>query len=338
MPRKSETPPPSSGIADRKKHILRWAGILATLIGLGIWAIWFAHGSSWFVALGLVAVGCAAGVVLWKVPQWQVGGVRGLDSKERFDRVNEARKTLATVLGGAALLAGFYGTWLNLKVAQDTAKVAQESSDTSQKALLVAQEGQITDRFTKAIEQLGKPELDVRLGGIYSLEAIANESEDFHWPIMEVLCTYVREHAPVTRKDQGEQPETKQLVSADIQAILTVLGRRNRKYEKSTEDLSLSGAYLPGADLREAHLGRAHLILAYLSGANLIDAHLGGANLTKAQLSGAYLNGADLRGAYLSGADLSNAKHLTQVQIDEAYGDSTTKLPANLHMPDSWKK
>src|SRR5215469_12746625 len=51
-------------------------------------------------------------------------------------------------MGGIALLAGFFGTWQNLKV-------AQISSDTSQKALLVSQQGQITDRFTKAIEQLG---------------------------------------------------------------------------------------------------------------------------------------------------------------------------------------
>ena len=30
----------------------------------------------------------------------------------------------------------------------------------------MSQEGQITDRFTKAIEQLGSDKLEVRLGGI----------------------------------------------------------------------------------------------------------------------------------------------------------------------------
>jgi hypothetical protein len=53
------------------------------------------------------------------VPQWQVADVQGLEPKERFDRVNEARKTLATILGGVVLLAGFFGTWQNLKVAQE---------------------------------------------------------------------------------------------------------------------------------------------------------------------------------------------------------------------------
>jgi hypothetical protein len=242
-----------------------------------------------------------------------VGRVRGLDSKERFDRVNEARKTLATIMGGIALPAGFFGTWQILKV-------AQISSDTSQKALLVSQQGQITDRFTKAIEQLGAVDAQgvkkmvVRLGGIYALERIANESERDHWPIVEVLCTYVRNVAPIkpqqsTRRSSPvpEHPEP------DIQAILTVLGRRDRKYEKSTEILDLNSADLRGADLSRA----------YFSGA---------------YLNGTSLNRANLAMAYVIGANLSNAKDLTQEQIDEAYGDSTTKLPANLHMPESWKK
>ena len=131
----------------------------------------------WPVPLGLAVVGLIAIIVLWKLPQWQVEHVEGLEPKERFDRVNEARKTLATILGGVVLLAGFYGTWQNLKLAQKSAELAQKSAESaadaqrsSQQAL---QEGQITDRFTKAIEQLGavdkdgNPRLDVRLGRIY---------------------------------------------------------------------------------------------------------------------------------------------------------------------------
>jgi hypothetical protein len=53
----------------------------------------------------LAVVGLVALLILWKLPRWQVGRVRGLNSKERFDRVNEARKTLATILGGIVLLA-----------------------------------------------------------------------------------------------------------------------------------------------------------------------------------------------------------------------------------------
>src|SRR5215472_4341977 len=200
----------------------------------------FAALSSWYLPMLLAVFGLVALVVLWKVPQWQVGRIMRLDSKERFDRVNEARKTLATILGGVVLLAGFFGTWQNLRV-------AQESASTSQKALLVSQEGQITDRFTKAIEQLGAVDAQgvkkmvVRLGGIYALERIANESERDHWPIVEVLCTYVRNVAPI--KPQQSTRRSSPLPGhpePDIQAILTVLGRRDRKYEKEPQILDLS--------------------------------------------------------------------------------------------------
>jgi hypothetical protein len=60
----------------------------------------------------------------------------------------------------------------------------------------IAQEGQITDRFSQAIEQLGATNLEVRLGGIYALERVARDSERDHWPIMEIFTAYIREHAP----------------------------------------------------------------------------------------------------------------------------------------------
>ncbi|MGH3218423.1 MAG: hypothetical protein ACRDPY_06785 [Streptosporangiaceae bacterium] len=40
----------------------------------------------------------------------------------------------------------------------------------------------MTDRYTKAIEQLGHDKLDVRIGGIYALERIARDSAKGHPP------------------------------------------------------------------------------------------------------------------------------------------------------------
>jgi hypothetical protein len=44
----------------------------------------------------------------------------------------------------------------------------------------LTQQGQITDRYTKAVEQLGGDKLHVRLGGIYALERIAVDSQRDH--------------------------------------------------------------------------------------------------------------------------------------------------------------
>ena len=53
---------------------------------------------------------------------------------------------------------------------------------------ILSREGQVTDRYTKAIEQLGSNELDVRIGGIYALERVARDSAKDHPTIMEVLA------------------------------------------------------------------------------------------------------------------------------------------------------
>lgn len=39
----------------------------------------------------------------------------------------------------------------------------------------LSREGQLTERYTKAIEQLGSGTLDVRLGAIYALERLAHD-------------------------------------------------------------------------------------------------------------------------------------------------------------------
>ena len=291
----------------------------------------------WLTA-GFIVLAVLLVVILWKVPQLQVekyvnaakGDGKTMEAKDRFNIENEARKTLATILGAIVVLGGAYFTWRNIKVAQ---------------------EGQITDRFTKAIEQLGavdgsgKKKLEVRLGGIYALERIANQSERDHCPIVEVLRTYVRENAPLkpqasaqenqasavpppgeTQKSVQEDQASTPHPTADIQAILTVLGRRDRKYEREGQALNLTDTDIRGGDL---------------SGANLSGADLSGADLRGADLSPAFLVAANLSRAFLVAANLSKANlwhaNLTQEQIDAAKGDSDTKLPDDLHMPESWK-
>src|SRR5260370_37202567 len=82
----------------------------------------------------------------------------------------------------------------------------------------------------------------------------AQESEKDHGPIMEVLTTYVREHAPTKRTIKTKKTEIISAPRADIQAILTVI-RRGRTFKKG-EDERL---YLFRTDLVKANLTFAHL-------------------------------------------------------------------------------
>jgi hypothetical protein len=62
----------------------------------------------------------------------------------------------------------------------------------------------ITESFSKAVEQLGSDKLEVRLGGIYSLERISKESPDDYWTVMENLTGFVRE---CSRRNEAERTD-----------------------------------------------------------------------------------------------------------------------------------
>jgi hypothetical protein len=121
----------------------------------------------------------------------------------------------------------------------------------------------VTDRYTKAIGQLGSDKLDVRIGGIYALESVTRDSARDHPTVMEVLAAFVREHSheQVPPQDSGG-PERERSTRPDVQAAVTVIGRREAK--RDTRRINLSGA-----DLTDATLTRANLRGATLTGANL---------------------------------------------------------------------
>jgi hypothetical protein len=175
----------------------------------------------------------------------------------------------------------------------------------------LSREGQVTDRYGKAIEQLGSDKLDVRVGGIYALERVARDSAKDHPTVMEVLSAFVREHS------QEEWPPPGLVVIAgtrkprpDVQAAITVIGRRNEKRDITPVDLSgvdLRGADLDGLNLRTANLSRVNFTGASLEGTGLGRAVLREADLSGADLRATDLNGADLWKASLCKADLRSA-------------------------------
>ena len=73
-----------------------------------------------------------------------------------------------------------------------------------------------------------------------------------------------------------------------------------------------------------------------LSGVDLSGAILSEVDLSEVVLRGADFHGADLRGADLRGARLSEAKGLTQAQIESARGDVHTELPEGMVRPANW--
>jgi len=245
-----------------------------------------------------------------------------LDAEKRLKAENDFRGVLIQVLGGSIVLAG------------------------TARTLHINREGQITERFTRAIDQLGQSDdhkLDVRLGGIYALERIARDSKSDRGPIIEVMTAFLREHArwipdsqEATSDTSGSNPVPLR-TRADFQAVVTVLGRNNwaQRYSFDLRKVDLSqanlfGANLEGALLSNANLEGAYLLKANLKGAYLRDANLEGVILTDANLEGAILTDVNLKGAYLLRANLKGA-NLESAIFSDANLEGAYLFYANLN-------
>lgn len=283
------------------------------------------------VALATVLAALVIAVQL--VPEWQVRragvGPTVASSQPKTTPAdvasleNELRKTVIQVVGGAFALLALYFTWRRVRVAE---------------------QGHITDRYTKAIEQLGavtdeKPNIEVRLGAIYALERIARDSPRDHWTIMEVLTAYVRQNASAPAVEPTEEENKAAIAkgpSTEIQAILTVLGRRRRDRRREGEDqhLDLSHSDLRGAKLEGAHMEQTEFIGTHLEGAVFVEPHLQRAvfrwaHMKEAQLLDAHAEEADFRWAYLQGASFISAR-LERADLSVAHAEGAYFAGAHL--------
>lgn len=235
--------------------------------------------------------------------------------------LNNARGRLLTLGAGLLAAAALIFTALNFNLLRHN---SQQADQWQRRTHELTEQGQVTDRYTKAIEQLGSDKLDVRIGGIYALERIARDSAIDHPAVMEVLSAFIREHA------REEYPGPEGLIWPDVQAALTVVGRRDEKRDIREIDLS------------EARLGFAKLAGAKLAGANLSCVDFTRADLYGAILSRAFMDGADvdqaiLFHAHLNEVDLVEAENPASAHFDGVTDLTGAKWPADASVPEGWK-
>lgn len=302
---------PSFGDLDNGNIILT-----AALLTISIWAVY----------------------LLWKVPQWQAAAwARSGNSnpRELFEIENSSRGTLGQILSGVAVLTGLIFAWQQL---------GQTSNN-----LRVSQEGQITDRFSRAVDQLGSDEFTIRLGGIYALERIARDSPRDYGPVMEVLTAFARQESPLPANAPGTPAAAAPDIPLDVKAVFKVIGRRTPE-QVATEmadggcldltNINAVGADLAGANLQNTCWDNSDLRGAIMSRANLDDSTFSAANLQQANLdrvtaSGAQFNSANLVFAHLGDSDFSDANFLaanmTSSLLQDANFHDASLLNANLH-------
>ena len=195
------------------------------------------------------------------------------------------------------------------------------------------------ERFSNAAKLLAqkdaenKPAIDARIGGIYSLQTLANNRiAEYGAQVVKTLISYIKQNAQLTAQPplkenempkearENETPQEAHALGEDVKTAFNVLEQllsareeNSAEWDKlpfgiklSHQNLSFSGQDFSRLDLSVGQVDGLHRYiwsLVKLQGANLARVQLQGVDL-----SGAQLQDADLSWAKLQGADLSEAK------------------------------
>ncbi len=262
-----------------------------------------------------------------------------LDPKDRFTVANEARRTVAQVLGGVAFLTGLYFASRSL------------SLNTSQERL--AESTQLNERFITGVKDLGNRERVVRLAGLRILEDVGNnfgdQSQQYHWVVIDIVAGFVREQARWTSALEAEEiknhytswnPNLKP--PTDIQAAVEVIGLRNRVLDRVNYHADLGYSDLRGADFTDFWLDSMEMSGVHFEFTDLTGTHLQNTDLDECHFEGAILKDTDLTGASMDSAvlndsDLSQVRGLSQMQVNHAIGNMRTRLPPDIQKPPNWR-
>jgi hypothetical protein len=251
-------------MARGRRHFLVWA-LLATALAL------------------LLAAAVLGPPVILRLDLGRRAGQ--LTAAETSTAINQIRAAIVQGLGAVVVVAGAYVAWRQL---QHNVRAGHAQAE-------LQRAGIVTDRYTRAVEQLASKDRTIRVGAIHALDRIAGEAPAERAGVVALLATYVRDGARHgwTSLDEPDLPLRSR--AGDIQAALTTMTHwieaGTVPHEWLTADIAHTD--LPNANLRRCTLWHVRMRDVLLTGADL---------------GGADLRGTDLRGAVLDGVNLTAAR------------------------------
>lgn len=295
---------------------------------------WMAeHYVALLLPLGFIAITLAIYFWIWDIRGEISRLVALLNGQTTPEDIRNLAYAIAALLGAVALSATIpfqlIKVWANERLAKTT------------------EQGHMTDRITKAVEQLGaektvklhrkdsagkklyeeadgklnykkpvitettEPNLEVRLGAIYCLERIAQDSIRDHIPVLDILCAYVRLNSP---RENGVEfmPFTNQYRYTN--SSMTEIERQHEQFKKTPDEKThlekqereVDALPLMRIDIQAAltSIGRRPILGVNLLNHSNYSPNLSGCNLQKAELIGDFSH-ADFSDSLWDGATLS---------------------------------
>ncbi|WHT22490.1 hypothetical protein N8J89_15915 [Crossiella sp. CA-258035] len=143
------------------------------------------------IGLTVVAAAAAAGLLL-------AFGGGGEGDRVRLEAIKTAGAIVVGTAGAAAL-------WLAARRQRTTEIAMRHQERVAEATEADAAERRVTELYTKAVEQLGSENAAVRLGGMYALERLAQNTPGQRQTIVNVLCAYLR--MPYSPPEDGTEQE-----------------------------------------------------------------------------------------------------------------------------------
>jgi hypothetical protein len=261
--------------------------------------------------LALAVIAAFAGIVLipvWVQPPLSQANLAGVASAQ--ERVvlqqaqaqlqNSIRVTLLQGLAGLLVVAGAVTTWRQVQISR---------------------EGQITDRLSHAIDQVGDSKVDIRVGGMYALERLARDSAADRAAIAEILAAFIRTHAswPAGHRSHPDPHPTPSVDETmlwltdrapDVRTAVLVLGRYpsyNRAYRLAVRRVDLRRTNFYHGTLINVDIRDSNLAGCYAAGVHWVMCRFRNTDLRKTRMPGAVLNESDFRDGHLQEVDLEGA-------------------------------
>lgn len=325
----------------------KWIGVLAGYVLLAVVALSFLP--DWLVDQTLagssVATPVATATPSPPAEPSEAPQPVSVSPVDRLTAVASARQSILLAAGG-----GLAVLTLVLTISRDA--ITRDRADRES-------DEHVTSLYIEALKQLGDREsTSARIGGIYALERIAQDSSRDKPAVKFVLASFLREY--------GTRPfgsSSDPAVATDHAAAAEALGRlgatpeaagrleldevnvyRLRLNEADFTQANMSFLFAREASLEDSilfstRLYAAQLRSALLSRADLRHASLGNADLTGAYMVGAKMDGADLDGTKLFHTNLKGVTGLTSEQVDKAFGwTAKTRWPDGFTPPEPERK
>lgn len=257
----------------------------------------------WVVLIGMAAVAVAIFVTLrWLLP------IAGKSPALRIDAIKTGLSVGAGAGGATALLLALRRQWLYERTqahAEEVARATQmHAQGVAQQDNFDATERRVTDLYCRAVEQIGHANAAVRLGGLYSLERLAEAHPEHRQTVADVICAYLRMpfKFPVVM-DQLARSST---------YTLAMEANEQQAQSKSSQEL-------------QVRLAAQRMLTRHLTNRTPIEGSTAGQRFTmgfwgqvRVDLNGAALYGFDFSECELGDADFRNAKFFLPTQFQRA--------------------